>query len=549
MKIELHVPQGIYEKGRRLKQEDAIYPQLSKVSASSRVFVVCDGLGGHDYGEVASAVVSQCVGSLVEERMSAGEPLSKQMIDEVVAEAHKRLNETSERFGNTMKPMGTTMVLLAFGDNGVVAAHIGDSRIYHVRPATREILYRSRDHSLVNDLFAMGRLTRAEAQASPKKNVLTRAMIAPPFPQEKADVAFITDVKAGDYFLLCSDGVSGEITDKKLLNALCNTTLSDPLKIAAIKVMAQDGADNRTALLMPVAAVEHDEGEILLTDNEKAMCDKMVTRSTMGIAAAVPAVQSNDPDDKYESFVDEHVPEEVKQPEDNIPEIPVEQTEPTTIEAVDQIEPTAEEDLTTEVAAEPTEIPVEAPAANLAENQKKNLTKRLGMIVLAALLLAGVVTAFVMLLKPGDKKTEQPKVADSVVVDNDVTIDTILPESPVDTMMPTGSNVPVPPAPRVTDVPLPSYPTGSNVKVPRVKEGDPYPSAFNDDDDYKELEKEVPATPEPEPQAKSTAEAKAQAGKQAVPGAVPSRQSVGASNRSVAVPPPPGKRRPVQAPY
>ncbi|MBQ5408460.1 MAG: protein phosphatase 2C domain-containing protein, partial [Muribaculaceae bacterium] len=171
MRIRLHNPLGIYEIGKRQKQEDAIYPQLEQLSASSRVFVVCDGLGGLDNGEVASAAVASAMGKWVDEYLATGQQLTREKVSEAVLNAQHALEAVASGF-DSEKSMGTTLTMLAFTSNGVVAAHIGDSRIYHLRPSTGQVMYRSRDHSLVNDLFLMGRLTRAEAEASPKRNIL-----------------------------------------------------------------------------------------------------------------------------------------------------------------------------------------------------------------------------------------------------------------------------------------------------------------------------------------------------------------------------------------
>ena len=78
-----------------------------------------------------------------------------------VAFAQEQLNAASREHPSD-KPMGTTLAMLVIGRNGIVAAHIGDSRIYHVRPSSGTILYRSRDHSLVNDLFMKGVLSRRD---------------------------------------------------------------------------------------------------------------------------------------------------------------------------------------------------------------------------------------------------------------------------------------------------------------------------------------------------------------------------------------------------
>lgn len=551
MKIKLLTPLGIYEQGRRDMQEDAICPALNELNANCRTFVVCDGLGGHQYGEVASAVVAQALHSWMQENAIPSEPVTEDMVLQAVEHAQAHLNSTNARFNIVDKPMGTTMTMLVMAPNGVVAAHIGDSRIYHIRPTSRRILYRSKDHSLVNDLFAAGRLTRAEAMASPKKNILTRAMLAAPMPASAPTVAFITDVQPGDYFLMCTDGVCGEIRDRRLLDVLCNKSLNNAQKMAAIQMLAQDGADNRTALLLQVESVEHEPGDDTLPSNEQQLCDKMVSRTTMGVMSATQMsnAATHGLNYKNEAFIKEPAEEKVEKPISNEqPENADEMLPPPIPEQEEDVEDAVmpEPDGTVEqLASEPPAMPETEEPIAAQPSRSGNNTKRIFMIALAALLLAGGIIAFVLTKKPAPKPAPTPNI-DSLA-NPDVTIDSVLPEAPVDTFD-VGTDVAVTPVPRVTAVPVPqvSYPKGSNVNVPRVKEDDPYPSAFNDVNDYKELEKNVPATPtEPEPQ-----QAKAETpAKQSVPGAVPNRQTVGASNRGMAVPPPPSRRRSTQAPY
>ena len=268
MRIRLHNPLGIYEIGKRQKQEDAIYPQLEQLSASSRVFVVCDGLGGLDNGEVASAAVASAMGKWVDEYLATGQQLTREKVSEAVLNAQHALEAVASGF-DSEKSMGTTLTMLAFTSNGVVAAHIGDSRIYHLRPSTGQVMYRSRDHSLVNDLFLMGRLTRAEAEASPKRNILTRAMI--PGRPVRADIVFIADIKPGDYFIVCSDGVCGEISDKQLMAILADESKTNSQKLAYLQMKIQGGADNRSAFLLQVDAVEKEEGDEPLVSTATAI--------------------------------------------------------------------------------------------------------------------------------------------------------------------------------------------------------------------------------------------------------------------------------------
>ena len=525
MKIKIDSPIGIYELGRRAKQEDAMCPQLNELNDSNRVIVVCDGLGGHEHGDVASATVAHAIHEHITAAMNDGAIRGIDVVN-AVKHAYNKLNETSARFGATTKPMGTTMTLLAIGNNGVAAAHIGDSRIYHVRPG-EGILYRSRDHSLVNDLFVAGRLTRAEAEASPKKSILTRAMLPSPFKPMNADIAFITNVKAGDYFILCTDGVCGEISDKKLLKILNDNAKGNAEKMAAIQLLIQNGADNRTAVLLRVKSVEHEPDEVLLNANERNMCDRMVHVATTSVAATVANTQPAAP-----------VVEQPQVENAEVPPIPTKENEPLA-NAIDQ-----QEENINNIPPVPTQENVATDIGNATVTAKKDSFKRALWLALAALLLVGGILSFVLLKKPSTAVVEKPA-ADSLP-DPDVTIDTILPEVPVDTFD-IGSNVPVTPAP-VPSISEANFPTGSNVSVPKAPRYngekapyDPYEGVdnFGSDEPYRDVEPIKEAAPAPTPQQQQQPTA-------STPPPPPARknnQQIGASNRGTAVPPPPSKRQ------
>ncbi len=470
MIIKINKPVGFYEIGARAKQEDAIFPQLDKLSSDTTTIVLCDGLGGHDYGEIASDTVASALGNWVESNVDQQSAFNRHMALEAVNHAQLRLNAAAATYPSD-KPMGTTMAMLVMGNNGVVAAHIGDTRIYHIRPAAGTILYRSRDHSLVNDLFVMGRLTREETEASPKKSILTRAMMPAPAAAAIPDVALITDVRAGDYFLLCSDGVTSEVKDRQLMETLQRDDLSDAMKLAEIQMMAKNGSDNRTAILLKVDNVAHENGEQLLVANEDAMCDKMVHLSAItdpeaAMAALNPAlgqdseqlIPGNDgeitPDDVPQAFVEGDgsnavVPPAIPNEDDSLPKTGY---------------VTGDEEVN----------------YNYNKPKKKNNSglKLAGLILLAGLLVAGGITTYFMLKKPKvENNTTQP--ATDTLRDPDVSIDSMLPPMPGDTLQ-VGTDVAVPPAPRISNVDLPdagskpskssggSYQTGSGVSVPRA---------------------------------------------------------------------------------
>lgn len=451
MIIKINAPVGIYEIGARAKQEDALFPSLGELPQEQQVVVVCDGIGGHDYGEIASSVVSRAVGAWVRDYVSDDSPMTYEKALEAVAFAQEQLNAASREHPSD-KPMGTTLAMLVIGRNGVVAAHIGDSRIYHVRPSSGTILYRSRDHSLVNDLFMKGVLSRRETELSTKRSILTRAMLPSPQPAQTPDVAMITNVEPGDYFLVCSDGVCGEITDEQLLEVLMRNNSGDQMKLATIQMLAKNGSDNRTAVLFQVDSVHHEEGETLLIDNEAAMCDKMVNYEQITPDIAPSVVASPLVKDQGESAATPPIPP--------IPgEVSAQEGEPLVVDG-------------------------EQNSEKFAIKNKYKSVKWAGLIILTSLLLAGGIAACFFGGSSKDKSTKQV-VATDTLADPDVSIDSLLPVMPGDSMQ-VGTDVSVPRAPGIGNVELPNtgnsgstggndskasldgrYPTGSSVSVPR----------------------------------------------------------------------------------
>ena len=114
MIIKINAPVGIYEIGARAKQEDALFPSLGELPQEQQVVVVCDGIGGHDYGEIASSVVSRAVGAWVRDYVSDDSPMTYEKALEAVAFAQEQLNAASREHPSD-KPMGTTLAMLVLG--------------------------------------------------------------------------------------------------------------------------------------------------------------------------------------------------------------------------------------------------------------------------------------------------------------------------------------------------------------------------------------------------------------------------------------------------
>lgn len=241
---------GITDVGRvRERNEDAFL-------VSPPVFVVADGMGGHDGGDVASAMVVEELARLADPTPAPAHDLARgrAAISEALASCHQRISDFSaaqpDREGHRFRAGTTAVVALLIEDDGPkwLLANLGDSRIYRMDGGRLEQV--SVDHSLVQELVAAGRISADEAATHPERNVVTRALgiagsVEPDF--------FLVPATPGARLLLCSDGVSEMIDDEQIASIL--TEQSDPSRAAeqvvAVAVEA-GGRDNATAVVVDV---------------------------------------------------------------------------------------------------------------------------------------------------------------------------------------------------------------------------------------------------------------------------------------------------------
>ena len=257
MKIIIRQPLCFSEIGRKDNQEDCIYPSAKDVNTQNRFFILCDGMGGHENGEVASITVCEALGKYFNSNVPEDGVMTPDLFKQALEYAY---NELDKKDTGGLKKMGTTMTCLYLHKKGYLVAHIGDSRIYHIRPNTG-IVYQSSDHSLVNDLLRAGELTEEEALNFPQKNVITRAMQPNLERRHKADVFSFSDIKKGDYFFLCCDGVLEQLTNDCLCEILSDKKLNDSQKLDAIKQVCDGNTkDNYTCYLIPVDDVVMEDG-------------------------------------------------------------------------------------------------------------------------------------------------------------------------------------------------------------------------------------------------------------------------------------------------
>lgn len=224
-------------------------------------YVVADGVGGHNKGEIASREAveqltmwvtgaSRDLDSLVE-RVVAGETECvweiRRLLESGVKSACYMVFGMAE-LDPEKKGMSTTLSALLIRANLAFAVHVGDSRVYRVRK--QSVLQLTEDHTLINYKVKHGMMTKQEAEKAAGKNVITRAVGHKDYVQvDTADL----DVATGDRFLLCSDGLHGYFSDDKEVADLCSDGSLDECAEAAIAMANQRGGkDNITAVVIEV---------------------------------------------------------------------------------------------------------------------------------------------------------------------------------------------------------------------------------------------------------------------------------------------------------
>ena len=202
------------ELGRRDNLEDCIFPKVAEISKEDRVFLVCDGVGGEAGGEIASSIVCETLGTELKKNKN-------HTIDTIHSAANSAIFNLKEyvKMNPDSVRMSTTVSIACLDESGIWVGWSGDSRIYHIRNS--RILWRSKDHSLVQMLVNIGEITEEEASKHEKRNIITRSFNAS-IEYSNLEIYRISEFKTGDYLLLCTDGLLENITDEKLCQLLNN---------------------------------------------------------------------------------------------------------------------------------------------------------------------------------------------------------------------------------------------------------------------------------------------------------------------------------------
>lgn len=208
------------------------------------LFIVADGMGAHAAGEFASKLAIDHIPHLYGkyENQPVVDALRKS-VEGANVEIHRR-GQANEEFHN----MGTTCSTLALLPQGALVAHVGDSRVYRMRNNRLEQL--TFDHSLVWEMKASGQLQTEEESAKIPKNVITRSL--GPYPEVKVDLEGPFPVEVGDTFLLCSDGLTGPISDAEIGAILANLQPEEASRVLVDLANLRGGPDNITVVIVKV---------------------------------------------------------------------------------------------------------------------------------------------------------------------------------------------------------------------------------------------------------------------------------------------------------
>jgi serine/threonine protein phosphatase PrpC len=303
MIFQLHQPFALNELGRRANNEDSVFPKKGFATAQDRAFIVCDGVGGQAKGEIASKIVSEIFGEALRHTKASEQHYIEAVLQQIEDELQQYTQTHAESAG-----MATTLTMIHFHENGVSVAHVGDSRIYQIRDG--QIIYKSADHSFVNELVQAGVITPEQAVTHPQRNVITRA-IQGNEKRTSPDVYILQNVAPNDYFFLCTDGVLESVNDVTLLDILTNPYSNEEKIVEILRLCEAKSRDNFSCYLIQV---EDCHGGSNTAYDQPSFVHAPV-------AAAIPITQTTAFDDNYEEPATGFYPKYVPPPQYE-PEIP-----------------------------------------------------------------------------------------------------------------------------------------------------------------------------------------------------------------------------------
>lgn len=226
---------------RREMNQDYVFSSEKPVGNLPNLFLVADGMGGHNAGDYASRYTVETIVDVVS-NSDETEPVS--LLEEAIQTANRSLLERAKE-DMDRRGMGTTIVALTILGNRLYVANVGDSRLYVVNQKIHQI---TRDHSLVEEMVRMGEMDKEVAKDHPDKNIITRAIGA--LPEVLVDF-FEVEIEEGDTVLMCSDGLTNMVEDEEIRNIVMGQrdTVEKAEKLVAV-ANQNGGKDNITVIII-----------------------------------------------------------------------------------------------------------------------------------------------------------------------------------------------------------------------------------------------------------------------------------------------------------
>ena len=215
-----------------------------------QLIAVADGMGGHAGGEVASAIALEILArrAAVFTDAEMDKDSADDYFNSTIDEIDNALKAASDE-NPTLSGLGTTLTALYIRDNQAVLLHVGDSRAYRIRGASIEQL--SVDHTVMQELLSAGTITQADVAEHPQRSMLTQALIGS---QSLSIGLHVFDLKDEDRFILCSDGLSGVMTDKEIKTLMKSQSPKDAVAALIDATYINGAPDNVTVVVADISS-------------------------------------------------------------------------------------------------------------------------------------------------------------------------------------------------------------------------------------------------------------------------------------------------------
>ena len=243
----------------RAVNQDTVFVSCESIGSLPNLFIVADGMGGHNGGEIASKAAISHFCEYVRNEQAEEEGLLDLLMSAARAANIGVLSQAKDN--SSLAGMGTTLTACTIiNASKCIIVHIGDSRAY---TATNNTLTQiTHDHSFVNEMVKAGQITQNEAREHPKRNILTKVL---GISQEMSADGYVVDCKPGSVILLCSDGLYNMVPDDEIL-AIINSTENSkenppqgPAEALVAAANARGGTDNISVVVIDFKATDSSE--------------------------------------------------------------------------------------------------------------------------------------------------------------------------------------------------------------------------------------------------------------------------------------------------